>query len=70
MVNKRQHSPEASRSWVNIIIACKGDSKVGTNLLLGVTSSDLLGVLLLLALALLEKGLWDQDLVLGGDGTT
>lgn len=40
-----------------------------TNLLAGVTRSSLVGSLLLSGLALLEKGLRDQDLVLGRDGT-
>lgn len=37
-------------------------------LLAGIASLSLLSALLLLALALLEKSLWNQDLVLGGDG--
>jgi hypothetical protein len=37
-------------------------------LLAGIALLGLLGTLLLLRLALLEEGLWDQDLVLGGDG--
>jgi hypothetical protein len=41
----------------------------GTNLLLVVGLGLLLSASLLLALALLEEGLRDQDLVLGGDGT-
>lgn len=40
-----------------------------TNLLAGLTLGSLVGSLLLSGLALLEKGLRDQDLVLGGDAT-
>lgn len=40
-----------------------------TNLLLGLTGSRPVGSLLLSGLALLEKGLRDQDLVLGRDAT-
>jgi hypothetical protein len=40
-----------------------------TNLLAGLTLSSLVGSLLLSGLALLEKGLRDQDLVLGRDAT-
>lgn len=42
---------------------CIGDA----HLLASLTLLGLLGALLLLALALLEKGLWHQDLVLGWD---
>ena len=42
---------------------------VRTNLLAGLTLGSLVGSLLLSGLALLEKGLRDQDLVLGGDAT-
>lgn len=42
---------------------------MGTNLLLLLNLSRLLSASLLLALALLEEGLRDQDLVLGGNGT-
>lgn len=41
---------------------------VATNLLLVLDLGLLLGASLLLALALLEEGLGDEDLVLGGDG--
>ena len=47
--------------WVN--------GGVLTNLLAGLTLGSLVGSLLLSGLALLEKGLRDQDLVLGGDAT-
>ena len=40
-----------------------------TNLLALLKLSGLLSASLLLALALLEEGLGDEDLVLGGDGT-
>lgn len=40
-----------------------------TNLLALVSLSRLLSASLLLALALLQKGLRDQDIILGGDGT-
>lgn len=40
-----------------------------TNLLLLVGVGGLLGTSLLLRLALLQEGLGDQDLVVGGDGT-
>ena len=40
-----------------------------TNLLLVLDLGLLLSASLLLALALLEEGLGDEDLVLGGDGT-
>ena len=42
---------------------------VRTNLLAGLTLGSLVGSLLLSGLALLEKGLRDQDLVLGRDAT-
>jgi len=42
---------------------------VSTNLLAGIALLGLLGTLLLLRLALLEKSLWHEDLVLGGDRT-
>ena len=42
---------------------------MSTNLLASITLLSLLGTLLLLRLALLEEGLWHQDLVLGGDRT-
>ena len=67
MVNYGQHRPEASRIWlVDIIIECWAGVGV-TNLLALLTLLGLLGALLLLRLALLEKGLWDEDLVLGWD---
>ena len=47
--------------WVN--------GGVLTNLLAGLTLGSLVGSLLLSGLALLEKGLRDQDLVLGRDAT-
>lgn len=40
-----------------------------TNLLALLKLGSLLSASLLLALALLEEGLGDEDLVLGGDGT-
>ena len=40
-----------------------------TDLLLLLDLGGLLGASLLLALALLQEGLRDQDLVFGGDGT-
>ena len=43
--------------------------EVLTNLLAGLTLGSLVGSLLLSGLALLEKGLRDQDLVLGRDAT-
>lgn len=42
---------------------------MSTNLLAGIALLGLLGTLLLLRLALLEKSLWHEDLVLGGDRT-
>lgn len=46
-----------------------GERGVLTNLLLGLTLGSAVGSLLLSGLALLEKGLRDQDLVLGRDAT-
>jgi hypothetical protein len=42
---------------------------VGTNLLLLLDLGGLLGASLLLALPFLQESLWDENLVLGRDGT-
>ena len=56
--------------WVGFITVWQvKEGVVGTNLLAGLTLGSLVGSLLLSGLALLEKGLRDQDLVLGGDAT-
>ena len=56
--------------WVGFITVWQvKEGVVGTNLLAGLTLGSLVGSLLLSGLALLEKGLRDQDLVLGRDAT-
>lgn len=54
----------------HIVLRLSSFGKEKTNLLLLLDLSGLLSASLLLALALLEKGLGDQDLVLGGNATT
>lgn len=55
--------------WVGFITEWQVKESWWTNLLAGLTLGSLVGSLLLSGLALLEKGLRDQDLVLGGDAT-
>ena len=55
--------------WVGFITVWQVKGMVETNLLAGLTLGSLVGSLLLSGLALLEKGLRDQDLVLGRDAT-
>lgn len=55
--------------WVGFITVWQVKESWWTNLLAGLTLGSLVGSLLLSGLALLEKGLRDQDLVLGGDAT-
>lgn len=55
--------------WVGFITVWRVKGGVLTNLLARLTLGSLVGSLLLSGLALLEKGLRDQDLVLGGDAT-
>lgn len=55
--------------WVGFITVWLVKGYGGTNLLAGLTLGSLVGGLLLSGLALLEKGLRDQDLVLGRDAT-
>ena len=55
--------------WGGFITVWWVKGGVLTNLLLGLTLGSALGSLLLSGLALLEKGLRDQDLVLGRDAT-
>jgi hypothetical protein len=55
--------------WVGFITVWQVEGNDRTNLLAGLTLGSLVGRLLLSGLALLEKGLRDQDLVLGRDAT-
>ena len=55
--------------WGGFITVWWVKGGVLTNLLLGLTLGSAVGSLLLSGLALLEKGLRDQDLVLGRDAT-
>jgi hypothetical protein len=70
MFKKRQHWPKPSRSRVDIITAALGKMKkqlpTYIALLLGLGSPEF--SLLLLRLALLEKRLRNEKIVLGGDG--
>ena len=70
MVNKSDNiDRRSSRMWVGIIAECKKGCEMDvTNLLSLISSSPALFSSLLLALSLLEEGLWDKDLVLGRDG--
>ena len=67
-LTERQHRQEASRE-MGRYHHCTRCGDIGcAHLLASLTLLGLLGALLLLALALLEEGLGDEDLVLGGNG--
>lgn len=74
MVNRRQHRPVGLVAWLVVFIRlleerdgrCLGIGE--TNLLLLIGFSTAFSASSLLALALLQEGLGNEDLVLGGNG--